>query len=201
MQTLLKRRVVVLAGYGEFSRRVARSIAALPQAEGVLGLPPGTRATSFAQSIGVPFMVLDPNDPSSLYRLLEGAFAVVNVQGPFATRQHLSIAARCAAHGVHYVDPADSRDYMNEFVRIARDAREHDALLVTGAAAAPAVTAALAGILASEFDRISEIHVFVTPGLDGDRLSAHHGPPAQDGHAAQGGDQGVDVRPGDQEPV
>jgi saccharopine dehydrogenase-like NADP-dependent oxidoreductase len=169
MQTFLKRRIVILGGYGEFSHRVAAGVAALPEAECVLGLPPGAQATSFASRIGVPFMVLDPNEPSSLYRLLEGTFAVVNVHGPFATREHLTVAARCAALGVHYVDPADSREYLAAFARLAREAREHNALLVTGAGAAPAVTTALAGLLADEFDRVNEIHIFLTPGMDDQR--------------------------------
>ncbi|HYM47415.1 MAG TPA: saccharopine dehydrogenase NADP-binding domain-containing protein [Burkholderiaceae bacterium] len=169
MQTLLKRKIVVLAGFGEFSRRVASGIAALPQAECVLGLPPGAPATAFASRVGVPFMVLDPNDPSSLQRLLEGAFAVVNVRGPFKAREHLAVAARCAALGVHYVDPAESREYIGEFEQLARAAREHDALLVTGAGAAPAVTAALCGLLAPHFDRVNEIHIFLTPGIGDQR--------------------------------
>lgn len=169
MQTPLKRRIVVLGGYGEFSHRVAAGVAALPEVECVLGLPSAVRATWFASRIGVPFMVLDPNDPSSLFRLLEGAFAVVNVHGPFATREHLTVAARCAALGVHYVDPADSREYLTEFMRLAREAREHNSLLVTGAGAAPAVTTALASWLAGEFDRVNEIHVFLTPGMDDHR--------------------------------
>jgi saccharopine dehydrogenase-like NADP-dependent oxidoreductase len=167
--TLLKRRIVVLCGYGPFSRRVAAGIAAMADAECVLGLPPGARAASFSQEIGAPFMVVDPNDPASLSRLLDGAFAVVNVHGPFMGREHLGVAARCAALGVHYVDPSESRDYTAEFMRLARDARDHDALLVTGAGAAPAITSALVELFSEEFDRINEIHVFITPGFGDQR--------------------------------
>ena len=169
MQALAKKRVVVLGGYGEFSRRVAAGIAALPQVECVLGLPPpAADATRLAQSIGVPFMMLDPNDPASLFRLLEGAFAVVNVRGPFTGRDHLTIPAHCAALGVHYIDPADTREYVEDFTRLTREAREHDALLVTGAGTAPAVTSALTEWLIEGFERVDEIHIFVTPGM-GDR--------------------------------
>jgi saccharopine dehydrogenase-like NADP-dependent oxidoreductase len=58
---------------------------------------------------------------------------------------------------------------MNDFLRLAREARERQALLVTGAGAAPAVTAALAGLLAAEFDRVGEINIFLTPGMDDER--------------------------------
>ncbi len=165
----MKQRIVILGSYGEFTRRVAAGLVAMPAVDVVLGLPPAAQATSFAGRIGVPFMVIDPNDPSALQRLLQGAFAVVNLRGPFATRDHLATATRCAALGVHYVDPSDSREYLGEFTKLARDAREHEALLVTGAGAAPAVTAVLAGLLIGEFERASEIHVFVTPGLDDQR--------------------------------
>lgn len=183
MQVLLKHRIVVLGGHGEFSRRVASGIAAIPQVECVLGLPPGAKSMTFAARVGLPFSVLDPNEPTSLQRLLEGAFVVVNVRGPFATRDDLSVATRCAALGVHYIDPADNRDYIAEFVRLTREAREHRVLLVTGAASAPAVTGALTGLLADHFTRINEIHIFVTPGIADQRelavaraVLAHTGP-------------------------
>lgn len=169
MQTLLKHRIVVLSGHGEFSRRVAVGIAAIPQAECVLGMPPGSKSISFAGRLGFPFVVLDPNEPASLQRLLEGAFAVVNLRGPFTERDDLTIATRCAALGIHYIDPADHRAYMTAFARLAREAREHDALLVTGAGAAPAVTGALTALLAEHFNRINEIHIFLTPGMGDQR--------------------------------
>ncbi|GEM_PF-1339606 len=165
----MKRKIVVLGSYGEFTRRVTIDVAAMPQVECVLGLPPSAQATTFASAVGVPFMVIDPNESSSLQRLLEGAFAVVNLHGPFATREHVAVAARCAALGVHYVDPADAREYMTEFARLARDARDHEALLVTGAGAVPAVAAALVRMLVKEFDRVSEIHIFLAPGMGDQR--------------------------------
>jgi hypothetical protein len=70
---------------------------------------------------------------------------------------------------VHYVDPADSRAYLNEFTRLARAARDHNVSLVTGAGAAPALTGALAAMLAGEFDRIGEIHVLLSPGIGDER--------------------------------
>jgi saccharopine dehydrogenase-like NADP-dependent oxidoreductase len=165
MQALLKHRVVVLGGHGEFSRRVATGVAALPQAECVLGLPPGSKSMAFATRLGFPFVILDPSDSSSLQRLLEGAFAVVNTRGPFLSRDDLAIATRCAMLGVHYIDPADHPGYITAFTRLAREAREHDALLVTGAGAAPAVTGALTAMLAEHFNRVNEIHIFITPGM------------------------------------
>jgi short subunit dehydrogenase-like uncharacterized protein len=164
-----KHKIVVIGSYGDFTRRVTTDLSAMPQVACVLGLPPAPGATTFAGQLGVPFMVLDPNEPASLQRLLEGAFAVVNLCGPFQSREDLAIATRCATHGVHYIDPADSREYVTEFLRLAKDARDSQALLVTGAGAAPAVTAALAGTLTREFTRASEIHVFVTPGMTDQR--------------------------------
>src|ERR1043166_5153581 len=166
MQTS-KHKIVVIGSYGEFTRRVTTDLSAMPQVACVLGLPPAPGATTFAGQLGVPFMVLDPNEPATLQRLLEGAFAVVNLRGPFESREDLAIATRCAAQGVHYIDPADSREYVNEFMRLTKDA--HDSLLVTGAGAAPAVTAALAGTPPRAFTRANEIHVFVTPGMTDQR--------------------------------
>jgi saccharopine dehydrogenase-like NADP-dependent oxidoreductase len=65
---------------------------------------------------------------------------------------------------VHYVDPADTNEYAGGLSRLARKAEKHDSLIVTGAAAAPAVSALLVDMLAPEFDRIQEIHTCLAQG-------------------------------------
>jgi saccharopine dehydrogenase-like NADP-dependent oxidoreductase len=88
---------------------------------------------------------------------------VINTRGPFLARNY-TVAEQCAERGVHYVDPADSNEYVGGLVRLARKAEKHGSLIVTGAAAAPTVSALLVDMLAPEFDRIHEIHACLAQG-------------------------------------
>lgn len=113
--------------------------------------------------LGVPVMAVDTRDPYSLQQALAGAFAVVNARGPFHACDY-TVAEKCADQGIHYIDLAEARDYVNGIARLAPRTQRSGALVVSGAGAAPALSAALVDLLAAEFDRISEIYTFLVPG-------------------------------------
>ena len=163
-----KRKILILGEAGGFTRRIGVALAHVPEIECVLGLERTREAAQLAQELGVGFAPVTPGDPVSLREALAGVFAVINLRGPFEVANY-PVAEHCADLGVHYLDPADGRDYVNGIERLARRAERSGSLIVAGASVAPAVSAALVELLAPEFDEIREIHVFLTPGLNDQR--------------------------------
>src|SRR3989344_732572 len=156
------KRILVRGGSGVLGRRISRAVTAIPSAECIIG---GRRPQKDAQFAGanVTCLVVNANEPASLRRALDGVFAVVNAAGPFQGHNY-TVAETCAGMGIHYVDIADARAYVEGITRLQRRAQQRDCLIVSGASSVPAVSAALADMLASEFDHISEIHVSFSPG-------------------------------------
>lgn len=157
-----KKKILLLGEYGAFSQRICRALSASPDIECVIGVADARRRARLERETGQTVVTV-AQDPHSIRRAIEGVFAVINTRGPFHSRNY-TVAEQCAERGVHYVDPADSNDYAGGLGRLARKAEKHGSLIVTGAAAAPAVSALLVDMLAPEFDHIHEIHVCLAHG-------------------------------------
>lgn len=157
-----KRKILLLGEFGGFTRRIARALSRDPGIECVIGVADARRRGRLARETGHSVVAV-PHDPHGVRCAIEGVFAVINTRGPFVAR-NFTVAEQCAESGVHYVDPADSNDYIAGLMRLARRAEKHGSLIVTAAAAAPTVTALLVDMLAPEFDRIREIHACLAHG-------------------------------------
>lgn len=156
------KRILILGGYGTFGRRISRAISVIPSAECVIGGRRPSKAGEFAGG-NTTIMAVNIHDPASLRRALDGVFAVVNTVGPFQSHDY-SVAETCVGMGIHYVDLADARAHVDGITRLNRRAQQQNCLIVSGASTVPAVSAALVDMLASEFDRISDIHSCISPG-------------------------------------
>lgn len=156
------KKILILGGYGTFGWRISRSLATIPSVECVIG---DRHLHKAEQSAGanISTIAVNINDPASLRRSLDGVFAVVNTVGPFQERDY-TVAETCTGLGIHYVDLADARTYVEGITRLQRRASNKNCLIVCGASAVPAVSAALVDTVVSEFDRISEIHTCISPG-------------------------------------
>ncbi len=166
----MRRKVLVIGGYGTFGWRISQAIAAIPGVDCVIG---GRYPQKIRQYLddNVSTVTVNINDSASLRRALEGVFAVVNTVGPFQERDY-GVAEACASTGIHYVDLADARAYVDGITRLHRRAQQNNCLVVSGASSVPTVSAALVDMLAPEFDRISEIHTCISPGNKNPRGTA-----------------------------
>lgn len=171
------RRIVVLGSPEGWVRQVAARIAALPRVECVYGapIPEEGRGSPNGSGADMPYFTLpfDPDDARSVRELIGAAFAVVNLYRVYPGADRFIVPAACASLGVHYVDVCDAREYVSTFVRLDKEAAARGALLVTRANAVSALAAMLADMLALEFDRVTELHVAITPGLDVADGAAH----------------------------
>ncbi len=154
------KKILILGGHGPFTQHLVRGLCAFPYAHCVLGVEQPRQADG---QHGVLVEAVNPHDPDSLRQALAGAFAVVHAHGPFREPNY-TVAAMCADLGVHYIDLADGRAHVGGITRLARRAQQTGSLIVSGAGTLPAVSGALVSLLASEFERISEIHTFLAPG-------------------------------------
>jgi hypothetical protein len=156
------KKILVLGGYGTCGRRISRSLATMPSVECVIG---GHHPHKAGQSAAgeISAITVNIDDPASLRRAFDGVFAVVNTVGPFQERDYM-VAETCAGMGIHYVDLADARTYVEGISRLQRRASNKNCLIVCGASVVPAVSSALVDTVVSEFDRISEIHTCISPG-------------------------------------
>ncbi|MFV1998395.1 MAG: saccharopine dehydrogenase family protein [Acidiferrobacterales bacterium] len=158
-----RKKIIVLGGYGAVGSRICTAIARIPYVECVIAGRNPKRARRLAKSISASTLRIDVDDEETVEHELAKAFLVVNAAAPFQ-KQSLAVPRFCAKSGIHYIDLADDRGYVNEVLRLNAQARRGGSLLVTGASSMPAMAAVLTDSLAVYFDKIGEIRTFTVGG-------------------------------------
>jgi len=117
-----------------------------------------------------------PNFPEALKRL--SPEIVIHCAGPFQGQDYRVVSATISA-GAHYIDLADSREFVVHFAEHNNTAaRSADLLVVSGASSVPALSSAVVDHLAGRFERLQEIQIVIAPAQ---RASRGVGCPAQFG--------------------
>ena len=159
-------KTVVLGGYGNFGARICRALTHSPEIELVVAGRDIHRASSFAAGLGsrVQSARIDcsRNDFVETLRAI-GAELVIHTAGPFQA-QGYDVPTAVAAAGAHYIDLADGRRFVCDFVQ-AMDAtfRESGKLGITGASTVPALSSAVIDFLSRDWKRIDTIDFCIAP--------------------------------------
>lgn len=158
----MKKDILIIGGYGSYGKRITDAFSDNPNVNCIVaGRHPPKRKKRIDDRVS--YVALDCNNPTTLQTILPNIFAVINVRGSF-NNQDYRIAEQCATFGVHYVDIADSREYVSGFSRLNRAAVRNGVLLVTGAGFVPTISSLLVDSVISDFSRIVEINIFSSFG-------------------------------------
>lgn len=93
---------------------------------------------------------------------------LIDTVGPFQRRDR-KLAQICIALGIHYLDIADGRDFVQNVGALNAAAVERDVLVVSGASTLPALSSAVIENLAGAFSEIEAIDIGIAPGFSGPR--------------------------------
>lgn len=159
----MRKKILVLGGYGTFGRRIATRLAADAAIECIVAGRSAHRARAFAGALNTPWRQVEITQSESVRAALAGVFAVVNTYSPFQAR-HYDLPELCARHGVHYVDLANSRAYVKGFVKLNNAALRAGCMLVCGASALPALSSVLADAIGGDFSSIESVHGYACIG-------------------------------------
>ena len=155
-------RVMVLGGYGYFGGAIAKSLAASGAFEVVVAGRDEARAAAVAQPLGASHARVDATDPELGKRLAALApRLVINTVGPFQQRDH-GVARAAIAAGSHYVDLADSREFVRAVTALDVEARSRDVLVVSGASSVPALSGAVIDQLRAGFATLDEVDIGIS---------------------------------------
>lgn len=162
---------MVIGGYGNFGGRIATRLALDAALDVIVAGRNLAQAAAFSRSIKAPegasvaSCALDIGDSRWVDQLdaLQPAL-VIHAAGPFQ-RQGYAVAEAVIRRGCHYVDLADSREFVTGFcTELDAVARANGVLAITGASTLPAVSAAVIDALAAGFSRIDSIECGISPG-------------------------------------
>ncbi len=163
-------KVLILGGYGNFGKRIARALTASGTPVIIAGRDEG-RAKAEAAALprglaeAVAFDVrLD------LRRHLDEVqpVVVVNTCGPFQTSDY-GVAKTCIDAGIDYIDLADGRDFVTGIKAIDAQARDRGVAVICGASTVPALSSAVIEHLRPQFSELHTLRFGISPGQKAER--------------------------------
>jgi len=158
---------LILGAFGTFGRLITDALAqttALPIV--AAGRRPPEAHEEFRPGIRRLAIDGDSLDAAVLEEL--DVAVLIDAAGPFQTRDR-KLACLCIDLGIHYLDLADGREFVQSVVALNAAAVQHDVLVVSGASTVPALSSAVVEHLAAEFSLVEEIDIGIAPAYSGPR--------------------------------
>ncbi len=169
-------KILVLGGYGTFGQRIVRSLCQRGHQLIING-----RNRQKAEALKQQIMV-DQGDAqlqlacfdvhqelAQQLQLLKPAL-VIHTCGPFQG-QDTQIAQSIISAGIHYIDLADGRDYVQQLLQLDGLAKQHGVSAITAASTVPALSSAAIADLQQRFQikSFQQLKIGISPGQRTDR--------------------------------
>ncbi len=153
-------RILVLGGYGGFGGGIARRLAGAGHHVLVAGRSL-TKATAFcAAAPGLTPIEVDRRAVAAALVQYRPAI-LVDASGPFQAMDH-AVPAACIAAGVHYIDIADSREFVCGIGQLDAEARIAGVVVLSGASSVPALSGAVVRHLAQGIERVRAVEMAIS---------------------------------------
>jgi hypothetical protein len=164
------RKVLILGGYGNFGKRIARLLARhnIPV---IISGRDADKAKILAQALSkglAEIAIFDVKQalPAQLKAL--GPAVVINTCGPFQTSDYAA-AETCIEHGMHYIDLADGRDFVTGIRVLDGRAKANNVAVIGGASTVPGLTSAVIEHFRPRFSAIDSLDFGIAPGQKAER--------------------------------
>lgn len=158
-------RVLVIGGYGNFGSFISKTLAKENNIQVVVAGRSLEKATYFVSTLQAAnkaeAVMLDISaDITNELRNIAPSI-VIHTSGPFQN-QGYDVAKACIEKGVHYIDLADGREFVEGIVDLNEQARSNNVLVVSGASSVPCLTAALVDYYQDQFDVLESLDYGIT---------------------------------------
>lgn len=152
----MKKRVLVIGGYGNFGRYITQRLSSDPALQVIVAGRSEEKCRAIAHEYNAEYCVMDINKdfPAALAR---GApDIVIHTSGPFQG-QGYAVAEACIAAGCHYIDLADGRDFVAGIPVLDRKAKDRGVCVISGASSVPCLTSAVVDHYLPSFQSLERI--------------------------------------------
>jgi hypothetical protein len=163
-------KVLILGGYGNFGKRIARMLTQQHIPVIIAG-----RNEAKARQLEVALLhslveiaIFDVKHNFAHQLDALQPIVVINTCGPFQNSDY-SIAQTCIAHGVHYIDLADGRDFVTGIASLDSEAKRHNIAVISGASTVPGLSSAVVEHYLPEFSEMDSLQFGIAPGQKAER--------------------------------
>ena len=151
------KKVLVIGGYGNFGSYITKVLSQEADLKITIAGRSEDKAKAFAaENTNVDYVVTDitKNLDETLSKLVPDI--VIHTSGPFQ-EQGYDVAESCIAHGCHYIDLADGRDFVTGIDTLNQRAMQNNVTVISGASSVPSLSSAIINEYKAEFLKLEEI--------------------------------------------
>ncbi len=161
----MTQRVLIIGGYGNFGSFITKTLAKEDNIQVIVAGRSAEKAKQLILELDAAntaeAIVLDINDDITGALKTIKPNIVIHTSGPFQA-QGYGVAQTCIEQGVHYIDLADGRHFVDGITRLNDAARKQDVLVISGASSVPCLTSALVDYYKDEFQEIESLDYGIT---------------------------------------
>lgn len=153
----MKKRVLIIGGYGNFGRFIAERLARESDIAVIIAGRHAAKAKALADELGADWTALNAaRDIDQALKTVAPAI-VIHTSGPFQG-QGYDVARACIRNKCHYIDLADGRAFVTGITALDEAAKNAGILAVSGASSVPCLTAAIIDHYRGAFRTLDSIH-------------------------------------------
>lgn len=153
-------RVLIVGGYGNFGQYIAKALSLNPKIKLIIGGRNIDKAKAFskqlssAHPIEAVYCDIFQHFSKSLGEIKPNV--VIHTSGPFQMQGYQVVEA-CLAQGAHYIDLADSRDFVINISQFNEEALAKQRLICSGASSVPGLSSAIIEHYLPEFKELISV--------------------------------------------
>lgn len=162
--------VLILGGYGNFGKRIAESLVK-ERIPVIIAGRDQKRAAACCAALSAEWASYSVFDIKNNLKQHLDKFkpaVVINTCGPFQGSD-LSVAEQCIACGVHYIDLADGREFVNRITVLDQQAKDKHVTVISGASTVPCLSSAVIEHYRPQFSAIEFLKYGISPGQQAER--------------------------------
>lgn len=157
----MTKRVLIIGGYGDFGSFITRKLAQEDNIQVIIAGRSLDKAQALADEVSGEAVQLDINSGFVDALAAIKPNIVIHTSGPFQA-QGYDVAQACVALGCHYIDLADGREFVDGITALDVQAKDKEALAISGASSVPCLTSALVDHYRGEFEALESLDYGIT---------------------------------------
>ncbi|MBA2711413.1 MAG: saccharopine dehydrogenase NADP-binding domain-containing protein [Tatlockia sp.] len=153
-------RLLIIGGYGNFGRLIAKRLATEKNIQLIIAGPHLEKAQLLSKELLAHNQI--ESAQINIHHQLEQSLKeikpdiVIHTSGPYQI-QGYEVAKACIKQGCHYIDLADARDFVVGITQLNNQAQANNLLICSGASSVPCLANAIINHYQSEFAKITDL--------------------------------------------
>ncbi|WP_415893616.1 saccharopine dehydrogenase NADP-binding domain-containing protein [Neptuniibacter sp. PT8_73] len=170
--------ILIIGGYGNFGKKITETLAKEANIQVIIAGRNERKAEALAKQLSttainpLKTLALEINSADISDQLsISTAKLVIHTSGPFQA-QGYNVAEACIDAGIHYIDLADGRLFVEGFESLNDQAQQQSVIAITGASSVPGLSSAVIEHYKSRFKSLQELNYGIAPGNQTERGEA-----------------------------